>query len=246
MRQNLGDVVHLEVILRADALDAVFEHGDAEGAGGGQRVRAGRERLFDARVVDALADLLLHPDSAAAAATAERAVAVARHLGHAVVVDDVEHLARGVVDAVPAANEAGVVVGELAAVEAGGQGELAGLDQAVDELGVVDNLVVAAELGVLVLDGVEAVRAGGDDGLDVVGAAGLDADASARGGNGLGGVGGGERLVDVACVVAVAVGLRFGALVEAVAVQDLDVLRGEHVPEILIADAARGVAGAAL
>src|SRR5262249_793140 len=35
-------------------------------------------------------------------------------------------------------------------------------------------------------------------------------------------------------------------LVETIAVQDLDVLRGEHIPEALVADAPRGVAGAAL
>ena len=40
------------------------------------------------------------------------------------------------------------------------------VDQLLDELGVVDDLVVAAELRVLVLERVEAVRAGGDDLLD--------------------------------------------------------------------------------
>ena len=43
-------------------------------------------------------------------------------------------------------------------------------DQSVEQLGVVDDLVLAAELRVLVLDGVEAVRAGDDDlgGADLV------------------------------------------------------------------------------
>ena len=41
--------------------------------------------------------------------------------------------------------------------------ELAGGDQVLEQLGVVDHLVVAAELRVLVLQRVEAVRALGDD-----------------------------------------------------------------------------------
>ena len=48
------------------------------------------------------------------------------------------------------------------------------LDQAVHELAVVQHLVVAAELGILVLDGVETVGADGDDGLDVVAVHHLD------------------------------------------------------------------------
>ena len=63
------------------------------------------------------------------------------------------------------------MVGELALVEAARQLELAGRDQPVDELGVVDDLVVATKLWVLVLDRVEAVRAGRHDRLDIVGAA---------------------------------------------------------------------------
>ena len=47
-------------------------------------------------------------------------------------------------------------------------------DEVGDELAVVEDLVVAAEMGVLVLDGVEAVRADGDDLLDVVAGEGLD------------------------------------------------------------------------
>ena len=59
---------------------------------------------------------------------------------------------------------------------AGHRDELLLADQPVEQLGVVDDLVLAAELRVLVLDGVEAVRAGDDDlgradlveGLDVL------------------------------------------------------------------------------
>ena len=66
------------------------------------------------------------------------------------------------VDLVVAAEEARVVVGDLL-VDRVDRGELAVLDQPGQQLGVVDDLVVAAELGVLAADGVEAVRAGRDD-----------------------------------------------------------------------------------
>src|SRR5258708_24761145 len=99
-RQDLGDVLHGEVLLRADAFDTVFEHGDAERAGGRHRVGAGGQRLLDARIVDALADLLLHPDTPAAAATAEGAIAIAAQHAHALTVDALEYRARLVRDAV--------------------------------------------------------------------------------------------------------------------------------------------------
>ena len=65
-------------------------------------------------------------------------------------------------DAVVPAEVTGVVVGDLARVARAGD-ELARLHQVLEQLGVVDHLVVAAEGGVLVLDRVEAVRAAGDD-----------------------------------------------------------------------------------
>ena len=50
------------------------------------------------------------------------------------------------------------------------RGEAPGLHEVVEQLGVVDDLVVAAELRVLAVEGVQAVRAGHDDlgGLDLV------------------------------------------------------------------------------
>ena len=54
----------------------------------------------------------------------------------------------------------------------GGQPALA--DEPVQQLGVVDDLELETEVAVLVLEGVEAVGAGGDDLLDLVGLEGLD------------------------------------------------------------------------
>ena len=76
--------------------------------------------------------------------------------------------------------------------------ELARLDERLEELAVVHDLVVAAELRVLVLQRVEAVRALRDD------------------------------------------------LLHAHAVERLDVLRGEHLEDVLVARAAGRVAGAVL
>ena len=66
------------------------------------------------------------------------------------------------VDLVVPAEEARVVVGDLLLDRVDG-GEFSFLDQPGEELGVVDDLVVPAELRVLAADGVEAVRAGRDD-----------------------------------------------------------------------------------
>ena len=70
-----------------------------------------------------------------------------------------------------AAQEAGVVVRDGLAVDGAGGGrdrrQLLLLHQPVEQLGVVHDLELDAELGVLVLQRVEAVGAGGDDLLDL-------------------------------------------------------------------------------
>ena len=73
-----------------------------------------------------------------------------------------EHLARRRVDLVVPAQVAGVVVGDEL-VDRRDRGQPALLDQPAEQLGVVDDLVVAADLRVLVGERVEAVRAGRDD-----------------------------------------------------------------------------------
>src|SRR5207302_5756240 len=65
-------------------------------------------------------------------------------------------------DVVPAAEIAGVVVGDGGA-ERVGELQAARFEQLADELAVVDHLVVTAEVRVLVAEGVEAVGAGRDD-----------------------------------------------------------------------------------
>ena len=74
-----------------------------------------REDLVGAVVVHARPDLLLHPHAAAAGAAAEAVLLVARQLDPAGRArrQRVQHVARGVVLAVPAAEVAGVVEGDL-------------------------------------------------------------------------------------------------------------------------------------
>ncbi len=108
------------------------------------------------------AGFFFFPELGAAGAAAERVFAVAGEFDD-VVGEDVEEVARRVVDAVVAAEVAGVVVGD--GVVGGGAGELALSDELLEILGVVDDLEVAAELLVLLADGVHAVGAGGDDEL---------------------------------------------------------------------------------
>ncbi len=95
--------------------------------------------------------------------------------------------------------------------------QLALVHQVLEQLGVVDDLVVAAELRVLVAQGVEAVRAGGDD---LLGRLGLP-----------------RLLGEVALVV---------HLLAERHVQRGDILHAELLEEGLVAEAAGGVTGALL
>ena len=75
--------------------------------------------------------------------------------------DGLDHRTRGVVNVVPAAEVAGIVVREFP-VDRLARLQPAVLDQAGQQLRVMDDLVGAAELGELVFDGVETVRASGN------------------------------------------------------------------------------------
>ena len=81
---------------------------------------------------------------------------------HAGGASGIDELARRYVDLVVATQVARVVVGHLL-VDAGDRGEAAFLDELVEQLRVMHNLKVAAELRVLATQRVEAVGAGDDD-----------------------------------------------------------------------------------
>src|SRR3712207_6774618 len=157
---QLGEVLHLDLLLVAGGADAVLDHGDAAGAAGGKRPGAGVEHVGERVVAHLLADALLHEGAPAAAAATERLVARAAHLAQLDISQTLQHLARLIVDVVVAPQVAGVVEGDRALVDAVRQLELARPEQAGDELTVVDHLEVATELRVLVLERVQAVGAG--------------------------------------------------------------------------------------
>src|ERR1700722_4009713 len=164
--EQMGDVDDLEGPLRLArrllGVDGVAEHDHAVRAGGGDGVGVEGEGLFDPVVVDAAAGALLEPHAGAAGAAAESVALAAVHFLGLGAGDGVDDLPGRRVDLVVAAEEARVVVGDLL-VDRVDRGELAVLDQLGQQLGVVDDLVVAPQLGVLAADGVEAVRAGRDD-----------------------------------------------------------------------------------
>ena len=126
----------------------------------------------EAVVGDALvAGFFFFPELGAARAAAEGVFAVAGEFDGGRV-EDVEQVAGGIVDAVVTAEITGIVVGDRGV---GGRSvELFVGDQGFEVLGVVHDLVIAADLFVLVADGVHAVRAAGDDELGPDGVEGLD------------------------------------------------------------------------
>src|ERR1700737_1209676 len=159
--QILGEILHLELRLGTLGGDPIAEHGQAERTGGRHPRRLRPECLLDAFVVNALADLLLPPPPAAAGATAKATLVMALDLDELGARDGLDDRPWRVVDVIPAAEVAGVVVRELPVDRLAGL-EPAIFDQAGQQLRVMDDLIGAAKLGELVLDGVEAVRTGGD------------------------------------------------------------------------------------
>ena len=150
--------------LGGQRLHAAGHHDITEGATGGDFFRAGLQSLLGAEIIDAGSELFLHEHAGAAGATTEGFIAVLVHLAqlHA---GGLEQLTRRIEDLIVAAEEARIVVGNGLAVfrRARHRLEQALADQAVEQLGVVEDVEVPVKVRVLIADGVKAVRAGGDD-----------------------------------------------------------------------------------
>src|SRR5436190_17087464 len=153
--QHFGDVLHAH-----PAAHAVFHHRHAEGAADGERLCAGRNGFVRALLIHALVRRLVDEAHAASAAATERLVAAALHLDRRV-----GDFARRVVHAVLPAEVAGIV--ERDSVFARGR-ELSFIDELFEKFAVVLHFERRAVARLLVLEGVEAVRAGRDDFADVV------------------------------------------------------------------------------
>src|SRR5690606_22675335 len=156
-----------------------LEHLRAERTPDRDDLRAGALCFLEAFDVDGLrAVFLFLPELRATRAAAERILLGTRHLGLGDA-DGAENAAGLLNDIVVAAQIAWIVEGDVGAF--GGvlrvERQLAGVDQLVDQFGVMDHFVFAAELVILLADVVIAVRAGDDDarrlglveGLDVGG-----------------------------------------------------------------------------
>ena len=135
----------------------------AERARDGQLGRSGRQGFFHAVDPDLLAGPFFHPEAGASCATAEGVGPVPRHLDHVDTAERADNAARGSVDVVVAAEKAGVVVGDPLGEAGTREVEAPSDDQLFQQLGVVDDLVMASVLGVLVGHRVEAMGALGDD-----------------------------------------------------------------------------------
>ena len=118
---------------------------------------ASRKRLSEIRSSPVF---FFFPELGSAGSAAEGVFAVARELW-GVVREDVEEVARGVVDSVVAAEVAGVVIGDGRFAWRGGEFFVG--DEGFEILGVVEDLVVPADLFVFVAEGVHAVWAAGYD-----------------------------------------------------------------------------------
>ena len=192
---NVGDADF--VFFLARCLHAVVHHHVAEGAGHRDPVGAGLDEFLGADIVDLVADVFFHPHAGAAGATAHAFGAAALGLDELDTTERAEHLARRHVHVVVPAEVARVVVHdplvEFGTVEI--KSPL--VDEPLKELAVMHDLVVAAELGVLVGERVEAVRALGDDllhahrveGLDVLGCEHLEQVLVAGAAGGIAGAG---------------------------------------------------------
>ena len=123
----------------------------------------GRNGLVRALEVDRRTGLL-HPHVRAAGAAAERLLAAALHLDR--LADHIEQLPRLHPHVVVAREIAAVVVRDR--LRARGRFQAAVVDELGEQLGVMQHLVVAAEVAVLVRKRVEAMRTARDDLLDTL------------------------------------------------------------------------------
>src|SRR5215469_2771448 len=118
--QDLSYILNRKAILGLNCFDAILKHGDTEWTGGGHRLSSGIQSLLYSCIVDTLADLFFHPDSAAASTAAEGPVTTPAHFSHTIAVDSTDDLARRIVDIVPPSKKARIMVSQSPLVEACG------------------------------------------------------------------------------------------------------------------------------
>src|SRR5436305_7833814 len=93
MGDDFGDIFDLHFFLGFYAFQAVIEHRNAEGAGGGEDLGSCCQSFVHTRLIDALTNFFLHPGAASTATATEALVAIAAHLRDVVTVKDGEDAA---------------------------------------------------------------------------------------------------------------------------------------------------------
>ena len=181
--QHFGDIHDLDLLAQALGTDGIIEHQQAVWAGGGNHLGLHLERIAQAAVIDARVGIGFQPHLPAATAAAEAVLAVAGQL-HRVHASLRQQLARGGIDLVVASQVARVRVCQAAfrqrclAMPIGS--DLLYQPKLGKILGVMLDLIVeltaalGAQLRIFILEGVEAVRALGDDAVEFHLAQGLD------------------------------------------------------------------------
>src|SRR5271156_3903010 len=196
-RYQLREVADSHRFFQRAGLHRVFEHRHAEWASDCDALGLGLLQLIEALLIDARALVFFLPEASAAGAAAERAILRLLDLLELGAGDRTKRAAGAVPFAIVARHVARVVIGD-ALGDLAARLQAPGLDELVDKLGFVQDRVVAAEVGILILQIVKAMRA-----------------------------------------------LRTYAP-RLVAIESLDVLRGDGRVQVFVAEPARRVAGASL
>lgn len=172
LRHDHRNIPHIDLLFLIRAVSRCAQLDGAEGAGGGDGLRAGAKRLVDPDLIDGPLLGRFEPHLRAAASAAQPFVPAALHLKQASAADGPQCIAGIVVDAVVAAQVTGIVIGDLAGAGLApfllAQLEITAFDQPGDVSAVVDDVVAAAKLRIFVLEGIEAVRTVGNQRLEVV------------------------------------------------------------------------------
>jgi hypothetical protein len=146
---DLYEIVHGQGLLCVYPSDAILKHLKAEGAGTADDFRVRPHRLFRPHEIHLARTLFIHPGMAPACATAQSPFSMMLHLNQVHPWHPSQDLARRFVNAIMAPQIAGIVVRDGLS-DGPGQRELALSQQLCDELGMMDDLELAAEVGVLI------------------------------------------------------------------------------------------------
>ena len=160
--KNLCDILDLDGSIARLGFDSIFEHRHAKRAADGDGVGATLDSLGCPAIADSLIGGFFHEAEPSSSSATVTSLARARHFNGIAADRDLDELPRSIVLAVVSSQVAWVVESDgLVNGTAGLQ--TAATDEVGQECAVVLNLERPAKVWVLICEGVEAMRAGGDD-----------------------------------------------------------------------------------